>query len=199
MGAGVVTAVPLLLFASGARRLTLATLGLIQYVGPTMQLLLGVWLYHEPFGAVRAIGFGLIWAALALYSGHGLLAYWKPTASVRHYPRVSRLANCTASTLPSVTSQPHKAQPCRVCPSQYAPSSAAHSGLSKPSDDTATAGSRRMPRNHSAYASSAPHSDKYPYASPLADTERRQRWLQPPGQRQQAQPAQRQLPEVLCC
>ena len=77
MGAGVVTAVPLLLFASGARRLTLATLGLIQYVGPTMQLLLGVWLYHEPFGAVRAIGFGLIWAALALYSGHGLLAYWK--------------------------------------------------------------------------------------------------------------------------
>ena len=63
--------------ASGARRLTLATLGLIQYIGPTMQLLLGVWLYHEPFGAVRAIGFGLIWAALALYSGHGLLAYWK--------------------------------------------------------------------------------------------------------------------------
>lgn len=77
MGAGVVTAIPLLLFASGARRLTLATLGLIQYIGPTMQLLLGVWLYHEPFGAVRAIGFGLIWAALALYSGHGLLAYWK--------------------------------------------------------------------------------------------------------------------------
>ena len=77
MGAGVVTAIPLLLFASGARRLKLATVGLIQYVGPTIQLLLGVWLYHEPFGPERAIGFMLIWAALALYSGHGLLDYWK--------------------------------------------------------------------------------------------------------------------------
>ncbi|MFO1233986.1 MAG: EamA family transporter RarD [Rivihabitans pingtungensis] len=77
MGAGVVTAVPLLLFASGARRLKLATVGLIQYIGPTMQLLLGVWLYHEPFGAARAVGFGLIWTALALYSGHGLLSYWR--------------------------------------------------------------------------------------------------------------------------
>ncbi|UDM16139.1 EamA family transporter RarD [Vogesella sp. XCS3] len=77
MGAGVVTAIPLLLFASGARRLKLATVGLIQYLGPTIQLLLGVWLYHEPFGSSRAIGFGLIWAALALYSGHGLLGYLK--------------------------------------------------------------------------------------------------------------------------
>ncbi|WP_374497092.1 EamA family transporter RarD [Vogesella indigofera] len=77
LGAGVVTAIPLLLFASGARRLKLATVGLIQYLGPTIQLLLGVWLYNEPFGNDRAIGFALIWSALALYSGAGLLSYWK--------------------------------------------------------------------------------------------------------------------------
>lgn len=77
MGAGVVTAIPLLLFASGARRLKLATVGLIQYLGPTIQLMLGVLLYGEPFGPERAIGFALIWAALALYSGHGLFSYWK--------------------------------------------------------------------------------------------------------------------------
>ncbi|WP_119153017.1 EamA family transporter RarD [Caldimonas tepidiphila] len=70
--AGPVTAVPLLLFAAGARRITLATLGLLQYIGPTLQLLLGVWLFGEPFGAERAIGFGAIWLALALYSAEGL-------------------------------------------------------------------------------------------------------------------------------
>lgn len=68
IGAGVVTAVPLLLFANGARRLTLATLGLIQYISPTLQLLLGVLLYHEAFDAARAVGFALIWAGLAVYT-----------------------------------------------------------------------------------------------------------------------------------
>ena len=77
VGAGVVTAIPLLLFASGARRLKLATLGLIQYLGPTIQLGLGVWLFGEPFDQARAMGFALIWLALALYSGHGLLGYLK--------------------------------------------------------------------------------------------------------------------------
>lgn len=77
MGAGVVTAIPLLLFASGARRLKLATVGLIQYLGPTIQLMLGVLLYQEPFGSDRAIGFALIWLGLALYSGAGLRSYWQ--------------------------------------------------------------------------------------------------------------------------
>lgn len=77
MGAGVVTAVPLLLFASGARRLKLATVGLIQYLAPSIVLALGVWLYGEPFDQAHAVGFTLIWLALALYSGHGLLSYWK--------------------------------------------------------------------------------------------------------------------------
>jgi len=66
--AGPLTVVPLLLFAAGARRITMATLGLLQYIGPTIQFALGVWLYHEPFDATRLIGFALIWLALALYS-----------------------------------------------------------------------------------------------------------------------------------
>lgn len=81
-GAGVVTAIPLLLFAAGARRLKLATVGVIQYTSPIMQLLLGAWLFHEPFGSGRLVGFGFIWAGLALYSGAGLLDYLR-TRSVR--------------------------------------------------------------------------------------------------------------------
>lgn len=68
LAAGPATAVPLLLFASGARRVTMATLGLLQYLGPTIQFLLGVFVYREPFSASRGIGFALIWAALALYT-----------------------------------------------------------------------------------------------------------------------------------
>ena len=68
IAAGPVTAIPLLLFAAGARRIPLSVLGLMQYLGPSLQLLLGVWLYHEPFSAARLFGFALIWAALAIYS-----------------------------------------------------------------------------------------------------------------------------------
>ncbi|HEX7440316.1 MAG TPA: EamA family transporter RarD [Caldimonas sp.] len=71
IGVGPVTAVPLLLFAAGARRLSLAPLGLVQYLSPTMQFGLGVWIFHEPFSALRLIGFGLIWTALLLYSLDG--------------------------------------------------------------------------------------------------------------------------------
>ncbi|MEC4723261.1 EamA family transporter RarD [Noviherbaspirillum sp. CPCC 100848] len=74
--AGPITAVPLLLFASGARRIPLSLLGLLQYIGPTIQLLLGVWLYHEPFGGARLAGFALIWGALAVYSLEGLWQAW---------------------------------------------------------------------------------------------------------------------------
>jgi chloramphenicol-sensitive protein RarD len=74
--AGPITAVPLLLFAAGARRIPLSVLGLLQYIGPTLQLLLGVWLYHEPFGGARLLGFVLIWSALAVYSLEGLWKTW---------------------------------------------------------------------------------------------------------------------------
>lgn len=69
---GPLTAIPLLLFAAGARRLPLATLGLVQYLAPTISLLLGVWVFHEPFDSQRLIGFVFIWSALALVSASAL-------------------------------------------------------------------------------------------------------------------------------
>ena len=68
---GPITAVPLLLFAAGARRLPLTTLGLLQYIGPTIQFAIGVWVFREPFTAIRLVGFGCIWLALLLYSADG--------------------------------------------------------------------------------------------------------------------------------
>jgi chloramphenicol-sensitive protein RarD len=76
IAAGPITAIPLLLFAAGARRIPLSLLGLLQYIGPTLQLLIGVWLYHEPFGAARFIGFALIWAALLVYSVESAWNTW---------------------------------------------------------------------------------------------------------------------------
>jgi chloramphenicol-sensitive protein RarD len=70
--AGPITAIPLLLFAAGARRIPLSLLGLLQYIGPSLQLLLGVWLYHEPFGPGRMIGFVMIWGAIAVFSAEGV-------------------------------------------------------------------------------------------------------------------------------
>jgi chloramphenicol-sensitive protein RarD len=72
--AGPITAVPLLLFAAGARRIPMAALGLIQYLSPTMQALLGVWVFHEAFPPARLLGFVIIWGALALYVAEGLWA-----------------------------------------------------------------------------------------------------------------------------
>jgi chloramphenicol-sensitive protein RarD len=68
IGLGPATTVPLLLFAVAARRLPLTTLGLFQYLSPTIQLVLGVWIFDEPFTLARLCGFALIWAALALYT-----------------------------------------------------------------------------------------------------------------------------------
>src|SRR5262249_46503110 len=68
MCAGVVTAVPLLWFAAAARRLRLATMGFLQYLSPTGQFLLAVFLYHEPFDHAKLVSFALIWIALAIYS-----------------------------------------------------------------------------------------------------------------------------------
>lgn len=70
--AGPVTAVPLLLFAAGVRLIPLSTLGIMQYVTPTLQLLLGVFAYDEPFGHVQLVGYGAIWIALAVFSVESL-------------------------------------------------------------------------------------------------------------------------------
>ncbi len=80
VAAGPVTAIPLLLFAFGARRIPLSVVGLLQYIGPSIQMMLGVWLYHEPFGSERQVGFALIWTALALYSLEALWRAWRPVS-----------------------------------------------------------------------------------------------------------------------
>ena len=72
VGAGVMTAIPLLLFGAGARRLTLTSLGILQYIAPTLQFLLGVLVYGESLTPQRLIGFVLIWLALAVYTAEGI-------------------------------------------------------------------------------------------------------------------------------
>ena len=72
-GSGLITALPLALFATGARLIPYSVVGIIQYIGPTLQLLLGVFLYGEPFAGARAIGFCVIWAGLAVFVADSLL------------------------------------------------------------------------------------------------------------------------------
>ncbi len=78
MGSGIVTAVPLLLFVHGARRITYSAVGFFQYITPTAQLLIGVFLYEEPFTSTHAISFGLVWVAIAIYSYSILALYRRP-------------------------------------------------------------------------------------------------------------------------
>ncbi len=65
---GAITAIPLLWFANAARRLRLATMGFMQYLAPSMQLALGVVMYHEPFTRTHLVSFGLIWTGIAVYT-----------------------------------------------------------------------------------------------------------------------------------
>ncbi|MCM2315330.1 MAG: EamA family transporter RarD [Thermoanaerobaculia bacterium] len=71
--AGIITALPLLWFAHAVQRLRLATVGVLQYISPTIQFLFAVFLFHEPFGHERFVAFAFIWLALAVYSGSNLL------------------------------------------------------------------------------------------------------------------------------
>lgn len=82
VAAGPITAIPLILFAAGARRIPLSLLGLLQYIGPSLQLLIGVWLYHEPFSGNRLLGFAVIWSALAIYSAEGAWQAWSRRSEV---------------------------------------------------------------------------------------------------------------------
>ncbi|MFP5219509.1 MAG: EamA family transporter RarD [Actinomycetes bacterium] len=79
---GVITAIPLLLFGAAASRVPLTTLGILQYLAPTLQFLIGVLLYDEPMPTVKLVGFVLVWIALALFTSE---AY-------RHSRRQLRLA-----------------------------------------------------------------------------------------------------------
>jgi chloramphenicol-sensitive protein RarD len=74
IAAGPITAIPLLFFAAAARLIPMSTLGILQYIAPSLQLLVGAWIYNEPFNHNRLIGFVFIWSALFLYSLEG---WWR--------------------------------------------------------------------------------------------------------------------------
>ena len=77
VAAGPVTTVPLLLFAAGARRISFSLLGILQYLAPTLQWLSGIFVFREPFELAKAVGFGFIWLALALYAIEGVWFGWQ--------------------------------------------------------------------------------------------------------------------------
>lgn len=82
IGAGVVTTIPLLMFASAARQIPLTVVGLLQYIAPTLQFSLGVLVYHEPFDQTRLIGFGIVWIALIIFWVENYLAHRTPVEPI---------------------------------------------------------------------------------------------------------------------
>ncbi|MBF4582063.1 EamA family transporter RarD [Curtobacterium sp. VKM Ac-2865] len=86
LGAGPATAVPLLLFASSARRLSLSTLGLTQYLTPVLQLVVGVVVQHEAMSTSRWIGFGIVWVALLILTADSLMAAHRARRTVLPRP-----------------------------------------------------------------------------------------------------------------
>jgi chloramphenicol-sensitive protein RarD len=78
IGAGLVTIAPLLLFASAVQRVPLSVIGILQYIGPTIQFLLGVFVFHEPFSRTRLVGYAIVWMALAVFGIDGLRARRPP-------------------------------------------------------------------------------------------------------------------------
>ena len=81
-GGGPVTAVPLLMFAAGVRRIPLSLTGMLQYINPTLQFSIGVMLYKEPFTRIQLVGFGLVWTALALFAIEGYVSRRWPQLAV---------------------------------------------------------------------------------------------------------------------
>ena len=75
IGTGVVTSIPLLMFASAARQIPLTVVGLLQYIAPTLQFLIGVFIYKEPFDHTHLIGFGIVWVALVIFWIENFMAH----------------------------------------------------------------------------------------------------------------------------
>ncbi len=74
-GAGIVTTIPLLMFASSARRIQLSLIGILQYISPTLQFLIGVLVFYETFTFIQFIGYSIVWSALILFGIESLFAY----------------------------------------------------------------------------------------------------------------------------
>jgi chloramphenicol-sensitive protein RarD len=83
---GPITALPLLMFAAGVRRIPLSLVGMLQYINPTLQIAIGVLLYSEPFTRVQFIGFGLVWSALVLFAVEGYLTRRWPSLGITDAP-----------------------------------------------------------------------------------------------------------------
>ena len=81
-GAGIVTAVPLLLFASAAKQIPLTMVGILQYIAPTIQFFIGIFIYKEPFDHSHLIGFGIVWAALVIFWVENFIAHRIPVEPV---------------------------------------------------------------------------------------------------------------------
>jgi chloramphenicol-sensitive protein RarD len=82
IGTGAVTSIPLLMFASAARQIPLTMIGVLQYIAPTIQFLIGVFLYHEPFDQSRLIGFSLVWLALIIFWVENYFAHRVPVQPI---------------------------------------------------------------------------------------------------------------------
>jgi chloramphenicol-sensitive protein RarD len=88
IAAGPITAVPLILFALAAKRLKLSTIGMMQYIGPTLQFLIAVFVFKEAFSPVHAVAFGFIWTALVIFTADSLMG----DAKARRLARAARPA-----------------------------------------------------------------------------------------------------------
>ena len=82
MGAGIVTTIPLLMFASAAKQIPLSMVGILQYIAPTLQFLIGIFLYHEPFDQSHLIGFGIVWVALVIFWVENYIANRNPVEPI---------------------------------------------------------------------------------------------------------------------
>ncbi len=82
IGAGAVTTIPLLMFASAAKQIPLSVVGLLQYIAPTIQFLIGVFLYKEPFDQSHFIGFGIVWVALIIFWVENYLSHRVPVEPI---------------------------------------------------------------------------------------------------------------------
>jgi chloramphenicol-sensitive protein RarD len=82
IGAGVVTTIPLLMFASAAKQIPLTVVGLLQYIAPTLQFLIGVFLYKEPFDHSHLVGFGIVWVALVIFWVENYFAHRLPVEPI---------------------------------------------------------------------------------------------------------------------
>ena len=86
IGAGFITTVPLLMFASAAQRIPPTTIGIMHYITPTLQFLLGVLVYKEAFSPAQAVGFGIVWIGLIIFCVEGFVS--RRAASIKPLPEL---------------------------------------------------------------------------------------------------------------